>query len=95
MEVFYYLENPNTLIQNIFDFWLNPKGKLIMGIDHYIENEECHFWKDKIEVEIMELIKINEWLDYFKECKFKNVKKYQFFPKKNWKGTLVIEGTKV
>ena len=47
--------------------------------------------KDKIEVEIMELIKINEWLDYFKECKFKNVKKYQFFPKNCEKGTLVIE----
>ena len=95
MEVFYYFKNPNIIIKHICDNWLKRGGKLIMGIDHYFENEECHNWKDKIEVETMELIKINEWLHFFKKCKFKNVKKYQFFPKKNWKGTLVIEGTKV
>jgi len=66
-----------------------------MGIDHYYENEECHEWKKQIDVDTMELIKIKEWKNFFKKSGFKNVKEYQFCPEKNWKGTLVIEGSKI
>ncbi len=95
MEVFYYFKRPRILIQHIFDNWIKKDGKLIMGIDHYYENEECHEWKKQINVDTMELIKINEWKNFFKKSGFKNVKEYQFYPKKNWKGTLVVEGSKI
>ena len=95
MEVFYYFKKPEILIQHIYDNWIKNDGKLIMGIDHYYENEECHEWKKQINVDTMELIKIKEWKNFFKKSGFKNVKEYQFCPEKNWKGTLVIEGSKI
>ena len=95
MEVFYYFKKPQILIKHIYDNWIKNDGKLIMGIDHYYENEECHKWKKQINVDTMELIKIAEWKNFFKKSGFKNVKKYQFYPKKKWKGTLVVEGSKI
>ncbi len=95
MEVFYYFKKPEILIQHIYDNWIKNDGKLIMGIDHYYENEECHEWKKQIKVDTMELIKIKEWKNFFKKSGFKNVKEYQFCPEKNWKGTLVVEGSKI
>ena len=64
MEVFYYFKNPQILIKHIHDSWIKNDGKLIMGIDHYYENEECHEWKKKINVDTMELIKIEEWKNF-------------------------------
>ena len=66
-----------------------------MGIDHYLENEECHGWKNKINISTMKLISKNEWIKYFEESGFSKVTDYQFCAKDNWKGTLVIEGTRV
>ena len=43
----------------------------------------------------MNLMKISEWEKLFKESGFGNVKKYQFCSSGSWKGTLVIEGTKI
>ena len=48
MEVFYYFEKPEILIGRIYDNWLDNGGRLIMGIDHYIENKPSHSWKDVI-----------------------------------------------
>ena len=95
MEVFYYFKKPEKLIKQIHDNWIKKNGKLIMGIDHYLENKECHGWKNKINVSTMKLISKNEWIKYFKESGFSKVTDYQFCAKDNWKGTLVIEGTRV
>ena len=38
---------------------------------------------------------INEWEKLFTESGFSDVKKYQFCSSGSWKGTLVIEGTKI
>jgi hypothetical protein len=43
----------------------------------------------------MKLISKNEWIKYFKESGFSKVTDYQFCAKDNWKGTLVVEGTRV
>jgi hypothetical protein len=43
----------------------------------------------------MELIKIKDWLFFFNNSGLKDVKKHQFYAKKRWKGTLVVEGTKI
>ena len=95
MEVFYYLENPDTLIQNIFDFWLNPKGKLIMGIDFYYENTSCHNWQEDCGVNIMQLLPINTWVNFFRKAGFKNVSARHLSVKEDWEGTLVVMGEKL
>ena len=95
MEVFYYVENPDTLIQNIFDFWLNPKGKLIMGIDFYYENTSCHNWQEDCGVNIMQLLPINTWVNFFRKAGFKNVCFRHLSVKEDWEGTLVVMGEKL
>lgn len=94
MEVFYYLEKPDKLIQNVFDFWLNPGGKLIMGIDFYYENTTCHSWQEDCGVNIMHLFPKKTWINFFKKAGFKNVSSHHFGAKENWKGTLVLMGKK-
>ncbi len=95
MEVLYYFENPLNVLRNIFNNWLNKNGKFVMGIDFYYENPDCHDWQEKTGVSIMNLMKINEWEKLFIDSGFSNVKKYQFCSSGSWKGTLVIEGTKI
>ena len=94
MEVFYYVEQPDSLIQNIFDFWLNPGGKLIMGIDFYLENKSCHTWQEDCGVSIMKLFPKDTWIEYFKSAGFKNITSHHLGVKENWEGTLVVMGEK-
>jgi SAM-dependent methyltransferase len=94
MEVFYYVEQPDILIQNIFDFWLHPGGKLIMGIDFYYENTSCHTWQEDCGVTIMQLFPKTTWIDYFKKAGFKNVSSFHLGKKESWEGTLVVMGYK-
>ena len=95
MEVFYYFKNPQKIINNIFNYWLNQNGRLIIGVDFYYENPQCHDWQKQTGVSIMNLLKIKEWTNLFKKAGFKDVKKYQFCESGEWKGTLVVEGTKI
>ncbi len=94
MEVFYYVEQPDALIQNIFDFWLNPRGKLIMGIDFYYENTSCHTWQEDCGVSIMQLFPKKTWINFFKKAGFKNVSYRHLGVKEGWEGTLVVMGEK-
>jgi trans-aconitate methyltransferase len=94
MEVFYYVEHPDSLIQNIFDFWLSPGGKLIMGIDFYLENKSCHTWQEDCGVNIMKLFPKDTWIEYFKSAGFKNITSNHLGVKENWEGTLVVMGEK-
>ena len=94
MEVFYYVEQPDALIRNIFDFWLNPGAKLIMGIDFYQENTPCHSWQEDCGVNTMQLFSKNTWISFFTEAGFRKITSYHFGAKDNWKGTLVVMGEK-
>ena len=40
METLYYFEKPEMIITKIYDDILNKKGRLIMGVDHYLENPD-------------------------------------------------------
>ena len=71
MEVLYYLENPSTVIETIRHM-LNPKGRFIMGIDHYFENEECHDWQEKVGTR-MHMFKEEKWLDFFAKSNYKHI----------------------
>jgi phosphoribosylformimino-5-aminoimidazole carboxamide ribonucleotide (ProFAR) isomerase len=94
MEVFYYVEQPDVLIQNIFDFWLNLGGRLIMGIDFYHENTSCHSWQEDCGVNLMQLFPAKNWIEFFKEAGFKNVNSRNIGAADNWNGTLVVIGEK-
>ena len=36
MEVIYYFKDPGNLLNHIYNFWLNPDGLLILGLDFYL-----------------------------------------------------------
>ena len=94
MEVFYYFENPNKLINHIYSNWLKTDSRLIIGIDYYFENTISHSWPDDCGVSIMKLFSENEWVEFFKKSGFKGVNSWKFGQKKNWTGTLIITGIK-
>lgn len=94
MEVFYYLENPKKLIKQIFDSWLNDKGRLIIGLDFYFENKVSHDWSESCGISNMKLFCENEWLDFFKVVGFQSINSWRFGEKDGWGGTLIITGLK-
>ena len=94
MEVFYYLEDPKKLIDNVYKNWLNQDGRLIIGIDFYKENKTSHDWSESCGIKNMKLLSEREWLSFFMNSGFKNVKTWKNGPKKDWEGTLIITGEK-
>ena len=90
MEVMYYLDNPSIAVENIKKM-LNPKGRFIMGIDHYFENDESHDWQEKVGTR-MHMFKEKEWIDFFAKSNYKNVFSWRA-NSNDWAGTLSITGT--
>jgi len=91
MEVMYYLDNPKKMITDIKKFWLKRDGMMIMGIDFYYENKECHSWPKDLNVP-MKLYSISEWLDIFRISGLNYIQSYQENRKGNFSGTLIISG---
>lgn len=94
MEVFYYLEKPKNLLTKIHDQWLNPQGRLVMGIDFYEENTASHDWPEKCGINLMRLFSEEEWINMFKEAGFEEVSARRLDVKEGWSGTLCIVGHK-
>lgn len=94
MEVFYYLEKPEELLAKIHDKWLNPKGRLVMGIDFYQENAVSHDWPEKCGINLMRLFSEQEWIQMFKNAGFEKVNATRLDAKDDWAGTLCIIGQK-
>ena len=94
MEVFYYLENPKKIIQQIFDLWLKKNGSLILGIDFYFENKISHSWPDSCGISKMKLFCQKEWVSFFKGAGFHSIKSWRIGELKDWSGTLAIYGVK-
>ena len=93
METLYYFKKPEKIINKIYNDGLNEKGLFIMGIDHYAENFESLDWGKKFNLDITTL-SITEWVGLFKQIGFNDVQFTQVESKENWKGTLIIKGTK-
>ena len=91
MEVFYYLDNPHDVIKKMHGM-LNSNGRFVMGIDHYLENKECHNWQEKVGTR-MHLFSEKEWLDFFKNSGFNEIHSWRA-NSNDWAGTLAITGTK-
>jgi trans-aconitate methyltransferase len=92
MEVFYYLENPEAVIKEIYTHWLEPSGRLIVGIDFYLENPVSHEWSTSCGISGMKLFSEKEWIRFFDIAGYHSVKTWRVGQKENWAGTLVITG---
>ena len=93
MEVIYYFNDPKKLILHIKDKWLKPNGKLIMGLDFYEENSDCHDWPKQLDTQ-MTLLSINQWVELLKNCGLKDVISYQTNTNDSFEGTLVLYAKK-
>ena len=94
MEVFYYFENPDLLIQHIYNTWIKSGGRLIMGVDFYNENIPSHSWQEDCSISIMKLFSEKDWVKMFQNAGFINIKSWRHDEKDDWSGTLIVTGTK-
>ena len=92
MEVFYYFSNPSKLVNHIKEHWLESKGRLIIGLDYYKENEGCHNWPKNVGTP-MKMFSRKDWVDIFIVSGLSNIKHWLSCPNNDFIGTLVITGT--
>ena len=93
MEVLYYLEDPESVLNKIFSSWLAEEGRLIVGIDLYYENKDSHTWEGKVGTKML-MLKQAEWIDMFKRAGFSDVEGWRANQTQDWAGTLVLTGKK-
>ena len=72
MEFLYYLEEPEKMLQLFYDDWLKEGGWAVIGIDHYMENEDSLSWPEHVGVN-MATRTINQWEGAWKKAGFNNV----------------------
>ena len=94
MEVIYYFNDPKKLILHMRDKWLKPNGKLIIGLDFYKENADCHNWPKKLNTK-MTLLSIKEWTRILKNCGLGDIKNYQTNSSDSFEGTLILYAKKL
>ena len=74
--------------------WLKPNGKLIIGLDFYKENTDCHNWPKKLNTK-MTLLSIKEWTRILKNCGLGDIKNYQTNSNDSFEGTLILYAKKL
>ncbi|MAF93223.1 nodulation protein S NodS [Candidatus Woesearchaeota archaeon] len=89
MECLYYLDDPLTFLKTLHDTWIKPGGRIVIGVDHYVENPSSHDWGPSLNVH-MALLSINQWADGLREAGFVDVGSTQVGAKEDWSGTLVL-----
>ena len=92
MEVLYYIDEPADLLEKIAKFWLAENGRLIIGIDRYLENYESHSWDKDVGTK-MHLKSEQEWVELFKSAGFIEVSSWRANANNDWAGTLVISAS--
>ena len=93
MEVLYYLEDPESILNKIFNSWLAEEGRLIAGIDLYYENKDSHTWEGKVGTKML-MLKQAEWIEMFERAGFSNIESWRANQTQEWAGTLVLTGKK-
>jgi trans-aconitate methyltransferase len=89
MECLYYLQDPLGFLKTLHDAWMNPGGKLVIGVDHYLENPSSHDWGPSLNVH-MALLSIDEWSAGLREAGFTGIEAVQVGAKEGWSGTLIL-----
>ena len=93
MVTFYYLENIDTFINNLYDNGINDNGSLIIGIDHYKENTSTLTWEKDYNLKTTTL-SIEDWHKKLSKYSFSNIRIYQYGQKEDWEGTLILHAQK-
>ena len=89
MEVLYYLNDIPEFLESVNQYWLHKGGIFAFGIDHYLENENCHDWSDKVGTK-MAMHSELEWRRMVENAGFDIVQMFRAAPRKDWAGTLAI-----
>ncbi|MAM97284.1 MAG: nodulation protein S NodS [Chloroflexi bacterium] len=92
MEVFYYFPDPSILVEHVKDNWIETKGRLIVGVDYYKENEACHNWSENVGTP-MKMLSRKDWVEIFHSSGLSNIRHWLSCPNNDFQGTLVITGT--
>ena len=93
MEFLYYLKDPLEMLKIFFNEWLNDKGVLIAGVDHYLENTESHDWPKSLNVHMTTLSE-EQWKQAMIDAGFTGVETRRVGIKSGFVGTLAIFGRK-
>ena len=93
MEFLYYLKDPLEMLKVFFNEWLNDKGVLIAGVDHYLENVESHDWSESLNVHMTTLSE-EQWRQGMVDAGFTDVETRRVGIKSGFIGTLAIYGRK-
>jgi len=93
MECLYYLHDPLTFLKTLHQSWMKPGGRIVIGVDHYLENPSSHDWGPSLNVH-MALLSIEEWKDGLLEAGFTDVIHEQVGEKEGWSGTLVLHASR-
>jgi len=93
MECLYYLKDPLAFLRELHDAWMNPGGRIVVGVDHYVENEASHDWGVSLHVH-MTTLSMEEWKQGLRDAGFVNINAEQVGAKEGWAGTLVLTASK-
>lgn len=93
MEVMYYLNDPLSILKKINKSWLNPNGRLIIGIDLYYENQDSHSWEEKVNTPML-MLKELDWIDLLNQSGLVEIKSWRANQNNEGAGTLVLTGKK-
>ena len=91
MEVFYYFNDPKILTEYIVSNWIKDRGRLMVGVDHYLGNPDSHSWTTDLNVH-MSLLDEKDWLNIFNSSGLKNCQSWKANQSENFPGTLVVQG---
>jgi trans-aconitate methyltransferase len=91
MEFLYYLKDPLEMLKIFFNEWLDDKGVLIAGVDHYLENNESHDWPESLNVHMTTLSE-EQWKQGMIDAGFTEVETRRVGIKPGFVGTLAIFG---
>jgi len=80
------------MLKLFFDQWINSSGWAVIGIDHYLENEESLTWPEHVGVN-MTTLSIDQWVEAWRNAGFANIKHWRTGKKSS--ETLIIAGQKL
>lgn len=89
MECLYYLKDPLAFLKDIGQHWMNPNGRLVIGVDHYAENTSSLDWPSSLNVH-MTTLTVKQWKDGLKQAGFIDIEHEHLGAKEGWAGTLML-----
>jgi len=93
MEFLYYLKEPLEMLKSFSNEWMNDKGVIIVGVDHYLENAKSHDWPESLNVHMTTLSE-EQWKRGMVDAGLIDVETRRVGMRPGFVGTLAIFGRK-